>query len=78
MWQELGIAPTADTMEIRRAYARRLKSIDADGDPTAFQRLRQALEAALATADRGSGRQGKLGARSARGRHGRSFSSTAA
>jgi hypothetical protein len=54
MWQELGIAPTADTKEIRRAYARRLKAIDADRDPAAFQRLRQALEAALAAVDRGS------------------------
>jgi hypothetical protein len=48
MWQELGIAPTSDVREIRRAYAKRLRLIDADRDIAAFQRLRRAFEAALA------------------------------
>jgi hypothetical protein len=50
IWQELGIAPTSDAREIRRAYAKRLRLIDADRDIEAFQRLRQAFEAALAQA----------------------------
>jgi hypothetical protein len=49
MWHELGIEPTADPQAIRRAYARRLKDIDPEGDPEAFHRLRQAYEAALAS-----------------------------
>jgi hypothetical protein len=52
MWQELGIAPTADAREIRRAYARRLKTINVDADAPAFQRLRRAFEQALAAAER--------------------------
>jgi hypothetical protein len=48
VWQELGIAPTSDAREIRRAYAKRLRLIDTDRDIAAFQRLRQAFEAALA------------------------------
>ena len=47
VWQELGIAPTSDAREIRRAYAKRLRLIDTDRDIAAFQRLRQAFEAAL-------------------------------
>jgi hypothetical protein len=46
-WQELGIAPTADLPTIRRAYALRLKAIDIERDPDAFQRLRAAYEALL-------------------------------
>jgi hypothetical protein len=47
-WAELGIAPTGDQAAVRRAYATRLKAIDADRDPAAFMRLRQAYEDALA------------------------------
>jgi hypothetical protein len=47
MWQELGIEPTADPRAIRAAYARHLKDIDPGRDLEAFQRLRQAYEAAL-------------------------------
>ena len=47
IWQELGIAPTVDVKAIRRAYAARLRAIDADRDLAAFQQLRAAYEAAL-------------------------------
>jgi hypothetical protein len=46
-WIELAIAPTRDDAEIKRAYARRLKTIDPAADPRAFQMLRRAYEAAL-------------------------------
>src|SRR5215471_18001762 len=52
MWEELGIVPTADAKAIRRAYAGRLRGLDPDQDPAAFQRLRQAFEAALSQAER--------------------------
>ena len=52
MWDVLAIAPTDDPKAIRRAYAARLKQIDPDRDRETFARLRQALEWALASADR--------------------------
>src|SRR5438132_642378 len=52
MWDELEIAPTDDARAIRRAYAARLKRIDADRDPAAFVRLRQAYGWALRFAER--------------------------
>jgi len=52
MWQELGIAATADTSAIRRAYAARLKLTRPDQDPVGFARLRAAYETALAFAER--------------------------
>jgi len=55
MWQELGIAATADTSAIRRAYAARLKLTRPDQDPAGFARLRAAYEAALAFAERQAG-----------------------
>ncbi|HEX4301411.1 MAG TPA: hypothetical protein VHZ78_01365 [Rhizomicrobium sp.] len=47
MWNELGIAATTDLKQIRRAYAARLRAIDPDADPAAFQRLRVAYNRAL-------------------------------
>lgn len=47
MWNELGIAATKDVKAIRRAYAGRLKAMNPDADPAAFQRLRHAYDWAL-------------------------------
>jgi hypothetical protein len=56
MWEELGIAATADVKLIRKAYAGRLRRLDPDRDLAGFQRLRQAFEAALAEAASARGR----------------------
>ena len=48
-WERLGIAPTAEAREVKRAYAKLLKAIDADADPGAFVALREAYEVALAS-----------------------------
>jgi hypothetical protein len=53
-WQVLGIAPTRDQAEIRRAYAERLKATRPDIDPAGFRALRDAFEAARAGAPRGA------------------------
>jgi hypothetical protein len=50
-WKLLGISPTRDEDDIRRAYARRLKDFRPDEDPVGFQRLVGARDAALAWAE---------------------------
>jgi hypothetical protein len=49
-WQTLDIAPTSDEREIRRAYARQLKSRQHEEDAEFSERLRWAYEIALALA----------------------------
>ncbi|MGV8927072.1 MAG: hypothetical protein ACOH2G_15525 [Ewingella sp.] len=54
IWSVLGIDPTDDLSEIKRAYARKLKTARPDQDPQGYQRLREAFEGvkqALFTAD---------------------------
>lgn len=46
-WSILGIEPTDDKREIKKAYARLLKTIDQKQDPQAFQNLREAYDQAL-------------------------------
>ncbi|MFC4160912.1 hypothetical protein [Chitinimonas lacunae] len=50
-WQLLGIAPTPEERDIKRAYAKLVKSTRPEDDPDAFQRLRDAFEQALWAAD---------------------------
>ncbi|MFD1033301.1 hypothetical protein ACFQ15_01360 [Sphingomonas hankookensis] len=50
IWATLDLDPTTDRTAIRRAYAARLKAMDVDADPDAFEALRDARDAALARA----------------------------
>lgn len=47
IWTELGIAPTGDKKEIKKAYAKQLKIKSPEKDPDGFQRLRYAYERAM-------------------------------
>jgi hypothetical protein len=49
-WEVLEIVATQDIKEIKRAYAKRLKTLDLGKDAAAFQVLRDAYEQALAAA----------------------------
>ncbi len=55
IWNALGIEPTSDEREIKRAYARRLKEQRPDEDPRAFQELREAYEGRVAASGARSG-----------------------
>jgi hypothetical protein len=55
-WKLLGISPTPDEDDIRRAYARRLKDFRPDEDPVGFQRLVGARDAAMAWAEAATAR----------------------
>ena len=46
-WEVLGIDPTPDEREIKRAYAKQLKQTRPDEDKEGFLRLRAAYERAL-------------------------------
>ena len=53
IWTTLGVEPTNDEREVRRAYARRLKEVHPEDDPDGFKALREAYERALDMARRG-------------------------
>lgn len=48
IWTVLGIDPTEDLSEIKKAYARQSRSYNPEDDPQGFMKLREAYQAALA------------------------------
>ena len=54
IWDILGIEPTRDEREIRRAYAKKLKLRRPDNDPHGFQELREAFDEAKSYANLGA------------------------
>lgn len=46
----LGISPTKDTKEIKRAYSKKLQIHNPESDPEGFQKIREAYEEAIAKA----------------------------
>jgi hypothetical protein len=48
LWSVLGIDPTQDAAELKRAYARQVKIHSPEADPEGFQKLRHAYETLLA------------------------------
>ncbi|USI73757.1 hypothetical protein [Sphingomonas morindae] len=50
-WATLGIDPTGDIREIRKAYARLLKAMDPETDPEGFAALREARDWAMYLAE---------------------------
>ncbi|PLT17983.1 MULTISPECIES: J domain-containing protein [Ralstonia] len=53
-WAVLGIEPTHDARQIKRAYAARLKVVRPDDDAAGFQALREAYDTAFAQCDDGA------------------------
>ena len=51
-WQRLGLEPTDNQREIKKAYAKQLKLIDQDQQPDDFIALRAAFEQAQYEAER--------------------------
>jgi hypothetical protein len=47
IWTTLGIEPASEEREIKRAYARKLKTTRPEDDPAGFQALNEAYQAAL-------------------------------
>lgn len=51
-WEILGIEPTKDKSHIKRAYARKLRTVHPEDDPAGYQQLREAFDTLMKQADR--------------------------
>lgn len=51
-WEILGIDPTKEKSLIKRAYARKLRTVHPEDDPAGYQQLREAFDAVMKQADR--------------------------
>lgn len=47
IWSILGIEPTQDKQQIKKAYAKKLRMAHPENDPRGYQRLREAFDAAI-------------------------------